>query len=159
MRASNQLFAETLRGVDRGNELNFDGVEVSFGGGANLMIADKGGMYEDPSGNKVRFKTNSLGAETTLPGADQTQDDIFQSSPVNGRLHYTLPSATDLVPGVNMEDFKSINSLNLDTQVYNLATLETLVCASYEEHLCRIRMNWNWTPIIYGVQPQVLYYG
>jgi hypothetical protein len=107
---------ETLRGVDRADSLNFDGQAVSFGGGANLMIAARGGMYEDTSGNSIGFATSSLtGSEIVLAGTAQTQNDCFLSSPVFGRLHYTMPSATDLVPSATMEAFKALDQVELYT--------------------------------------------
>ena len=62
----------TLRGVDQSDSVNFHGLQVSFGGGADMMIAAKGGMYESPEGNHVSFFTDSLGSPVTLQGAAQS---------------------------------------------------------------------------------------
>ena len=48
-------------------------MQVSFAGGADMMIADKGGMYESPEGNHVQFVTDSLGFPVTLEGTAQTR--------------------------------------------------------------------------------------
>ena len=64
---------KTLRGVDQSDSLTFNGMQVSFAGGADMMIADKGGMYESPEGNHVQFVTDSLGFPVTLEGTAQTR--------------------------------------------------------------------------------------
>jgi hypothetical protein len=155
-----EVILETLRGVDRADSLNYNGQQVSFGGGANIMIAARDGYYEDTSGNTVKFFTPSLGADVTITGTALTQDDAFLSSPVMGKIHYTMPSATDLVPSATMHDFKALNEVELFTQVYNKPDKSTLICPGPGNNQnCRISMNWSYTPIIYGAYPAVLYYG
>ena len=71
------IILETLRGVDRADSLNYNGQQVSFGGGANIMIAARDGFYEDTSGNVVEFSTPSLGAEVTISGTALTCKEYF----------------------------------------------------------------------------------
>lgn len=70
-----------------------------------------------------------------------------------------MPSITDLVPSATMDDFKAIDEVKMFTQVYNRQDKSTLICKGGGEWDCLVRYHWNYTPIIYGVYPQVLYHG
>jgi hypothetical protein len=72
-------------------------------------------------------------------------------------MRYSMPSAIELIPGASMDDFKTLDELNLITQVENIVEETTLECE--RKNNCRVRMNWAHTPIIYGARPAVMYYG
>ena len=83
-------------------------------------------------------------------------EDAFNSSPIDGMLSYTMPAATTLWPGSNIDDFKPYDSVTLSAKVRNEETGDIFGCP---DSACNLKYSWDYTPIWYYNSPSVTYYG
>ena len=74
-----------------------------------------------------------------------------------GRLSYSMPAATDLVPGTTMDSFKAFDEVAMTADIDNPDTGNTLACANGAK--CAVRYSWAYTPTWYHLSPSVLYPG
>jgi hypothetical protein len=80
-----------------------------------------------------------------------TLDDTFNSHPLLGTLAYRLPSVADLF-GMPKENFDSYWEMSFQVKV--IANGEVMgSCGSR----CTIKFTKNYTPVIYHLNPRVVY--
>ena len=75
---------------------------------------------------------------------------------MDGRLSYSMPAATDLIPGTTIDNFKAFDSVQMTTQVQNSETGDVLACS---DDACNLQYSWDYTPIWYYTSPAVTYSG
>ena len=68
-----------------------------------------------------------------------------------------MPSATDLIPGTSMGDFKSFDSVKMTAEIDNVESGTTVACDNADK--CEISYSWEYTPICYHMSPPVVYPG
>jgi hypothetical protein len=87
-----------------------------------------------------------------------TEDDAFNSNPKIGTIAYRIPSVYDLL-GVSEAAVSPYQSMTFTLSVRKLVgdTMEKLSCKNTA--YCKIVYKKSYTPIIYYIQPSVVYNG
>ena len=140
---------------------NPTGIEwASFNGGTNIFIKGDG-LNDNPAANTVFLKSNDLsGLVFQCPPLNE--DDTFNSNPMMGFITYRLPSLEKLI-GVQ-EIIDSFKTMSFDVFVQASDELSDegfnkLQCKESNIASCRIYFKKDYTPVIYGLEPPVVYYG
>lgn len=89
-------------------------------------------------------------------------DVAFNSHTEGGKLKYTTSSIMKL-HGAPYEAFDGLESVTYDVSLIDyddrLQTVKTLKCLPDQLSKCRVTYSRAYTPILYAIQPPVLYYG
>ena len=80
------------------------------------------------------------------------------SAPVNNRLVYTTPAINTLFAGTTpMSDFESYDKVVMNLSVTTSVLGLELTCGAANN--CKVKYEWNYTPIIYHMIPSMVYPG
>ena len=111
-------------------------------------------------------RLKALGAKTlTNANFYFIVDDQIQSATTLGKLAYTMPSIDDFFGGVDMTTTihtaylaNKDENLNFQLQVANTAEATDSVCPKGSESKCEVRYNLRYTPWVYDIVPNQVYF-
>lgn len=92
-----------------------------------------------------------------------TDDDVFYSNTVNGKLAYTMPKLSDLT-GAPESTFNGVDYILAETSVLTMSPgtdvwIWDLVCQTDTPTFCRLAYSRWATPVVYYLSSSVVYYG
>lgn len=136
---------------------------ASFAGGTHIFIKGTG-FASSAQANQIRMDyTASDGTTSTLVAPALTEDDAFNSNPEAGLLAYRIPSVATLLqtPEHQLDHIQSV-TVELSVAFTSSSAAATVLesrCQSSQTSLCKIHYQRRYTPVVFTVNPPVVYYG
>ncbi|CDW80878.1 ipt tig domain containing protein [Stylonychia lemnae] len=118
------------------------------------------GMSMTAENFQVLFTKQDLNFEGA--GQPVSKDNSFNSNTRNGKLQYTTPSIMTLFE-TTYDKLDSVEQISFDLSLIDsnptTARVNQLLCNQNHGQKCRITMSRSYTPILYFMQPRVVYHG
>jgi hypothetical protein len=87
-----------------------------------------------------------------------SENDQFLSAPVNNRLVYTTPAINTFFAGnTPLSSFQQFDKVEMSLSVTTTVLGNELTCTAANH--CKVKYDWDFTPIIYYMIPSIVYPG